>query len=347
MNYVGVDLHQKTSWFYVVDSQGKKLHSTNVTNTHSELKSYLHRIPKPFTLAVESTYNWYFFVDMTEQFAEKVYLANSYELKSFAKRHKKTDKIDARLIATVLQRGYLPVVTIADKKTRELREFLRYRMNLVRDRTRCISRLKSLLDKLGCNSFGDYTTYKALRSIEVGDVRGIYKDLIRRYREQIMELSKKIYETGKRLEAVCEEDVDISNLLTIPGIGYFSAALIKSEIIDISHFRSFNRLCAYCGLAPRVNISGNRISYGPLNVNRRKNLQWILLENAYHFIKGSWKREEKFERIKQRKGHNTAKVAMARDMLKIIYHVLKEKRSYYHSNKVEIQSVATAALPGV
>jgi len=151
----------------------------------------------------------------------------------------------------------------------------------------------------------------------------------------------------KAQEAVCEEDVDISNLLTIPGIGYFSAGLIKSEIIDISHFRSFNRLCAYCGLAPRVNISGNRIIYGPLNKNRRKNLQWILLENVYHFIRGSWEREERFERIKKRKGHNTAKVAMARDMLKIIYHVLKERRPYYRSKKVEIQSVATAALSGV
>jgi hypothetical protein len=47
---------------------------------------------------VESTHNWYFFVDLAEQYAEKVYLANTYELKAFAKRHKKTDKIDGRLI---------------------------------------------------------------------------------------------------------------------------------------------------------------------------------------------------------------------------------------------------------
>jgi transposase len=48
---------------------------------------------------VESTYNWYFFVDLAEQYADKVYLANTYELKAFAKRHKKTDKIDGKLIA--------------------------------------------------------------------------------------------------------------------------------------------------------------------------------------------------------------------------------------------------------
>ncbi len=58
-----------------------------------------------------------------------------------AKRHKKTDKIDARLIATILQKGFLPVVTIADKQTRQVRELLRYRMKLITDRSRNISRL--------------------------------------------------------------------------------------------------------------------------------------------------------------------------------------------------------------
>jgi len=102
MNYVGVDLHQKTSWFYVVDDNGKKLDSTNVINSTEQLKSYLEKIPGPFKLAVESTYNWYFFVDLAEQYAQEVFLANPFELKAFAKKHKKNDKIDARLIATVL-----------------------------------------------------------------------------------------------------------------------------------------------------------------------------------------------------------------------------------------------------
>ena len=145
----------------------------------------------------------------------------------------------------------------------------------------------------------------------------------------------------------------MSNLLTIPGIGPFSAALIKAEIIDISRFRSFNRLCAYAGLAPRVRISARKIYYGAPNTNRRKNLQWILLENVFHFIRASDKAQRQFERIKQRKGHNTAKVALARDMLKIIYHVLKERRPFYpdkegnKERKIRVQSVAATALYGV
>ena len=58
MYYVGVDLHKETSWFYIVDSEGTKIDSTNVGNRPEILKHYFEQIPKPFTLAVEAIYNW-------------------------------------------------------------------------------------------------------------------------------------------------------------------------------------------------------------------------------------------------------------------------------------------------
>ncbi|HLE24428.1 MAG TPA: transposase [Thermodesulfobacteriota bacterium] len=209
MNYVGVDLHQKTSWFYEVDSCGNKLDSRNVPNTEEDLKDYFGKIPKPFTLAVESTCNWYFFVDLAQQYAEEVFLANSYELKAFAKRHKKTDKIDARLIANVLHKGFLPAVTIADKQTRQIREIIRYRINIVRDRSRNVSRLKALLDKVGCHYSGDFTTYKGLRRIDTEGLPLIHVYLISRYGEQIIELGQRIHDIEKQILHITEKDIDI------------------------------------------------------------------------------------------------------------------------------------------
>jgi len=348
MYYVGVDLHKETSWFYIIDSQGKKVDSKNIINEPEILKKYFKQLPKPFTLAVEATYNWYYFVDLAEEYAQKVFLANSYELKAFAKRHKKTDKIDARLIAHILQKGFLPVVAIADQHTRQVRELLRYRMRLVMDRSRNIIRLKALLDKLGINSNGDFTTAKKLTSIPVKNTPHIYRILVKNYSERIQELTQKLKNTEKEVLSVSSNDFHMSHLVSIPGIGHFSAALIKSEIIDISRFASFNRLCAYAGLAPRVSASANKTFHGPLNKNRSKNLQWILIENVYHFIKAIPKMQDKYETLRKRKGHNTAKVALAREMLKVVYHVLKEQRPFYlDTKKSKIQSVAAPALSGV
>lgn len=309
MNYVGVDLHKRAAWFCVLDSNGNKISSVNISTNPAVLKQYFEEIPTPFTLAVETTYNWYFFVDLAREYAQEVFLANSYELKAFAKRHKKNDKIDARLIAAILQKGFLPVVTIADQRTREFRELLRYRMKLTTDRSRQIFRLKALLDALGMPAEGNFKTYKKLHQIETANLCGAYRKVIQGYGEQIESLNRRIFDLQKDMEPICQQDPDIVRLMQIPGLSYFSAALIKTEIIDISRFKNFNRLCAYAGLAPRVSASADKIHHGPLNKNRRKHLQWILLETAIHFIKALPEKKRRFQQIQKRKGHNTAKVA--------------------------------------
>lgn len=352
MYYVGADLHKEQTWFYVMDHNGAKIDSKSISNSLDSLKSYFMEIPTPFTLAVEATYNWYFFVDLAEQFAKKVFLANSYELKAFAKRHKKTDKIDARLIADILRKGFLPAVFIPDQATRSLKELLHYRINLVRDRSRNIFRLKNTLDKLGADYSGNFTTEKWLRAIPIDSFAPRYRHIISGYIEQIIRLNQELSRIKTYLRDELFEDKEIQNLITIDGLDYFSAALIKSEIVDINRFASFNRLCAYAGLAPKVSQSGDKAAHhGALMTNRRKNLQWILLEVVFHFIKASVERQTRYEELKERKGANTAKVIMARQMLKIIYHVLKEQRPYYQDDAVkqenQIQSVAAAALQGV
>lgn len=339
MYYVGVDLHKLTSWFCILDKQGNELLSTRLPNNIKTLKQFFQKIRKPFVVALETTYNWYYFVDLAQEYAKKVYLANAYELKAFAKRKKKNDKIDSRLIADLLQKGYLPVVTIADKETRQIRELLRYRMTIVKDRSRNIFRLKALLDKLGLNSTGDFTTYKRLKQIGNYKTTGSYSLVMQNHLEQITYQTQKISNMEKEIKALAENDPDIKLLLTIPGISYFSAALIRAELISIDRFKSFNRLCAYAGLAPRIACSGDKSYHGPLAKNRSKNLQWILIENVYHFIKALPEKQKRYNEIRKRKKVNIAKVAMARDMLKIIYHVLKEQRSFYYIKK-EIQLVA-------
>jgi len=344
MNYVGVDLHKERSWFYVMDENGRKISSKSISNELKVLKGYFKSIPKPFKLAVESTYNWYFFVDLAENYADKVYLANSYELKAFAKRNKKTDKIDAKLIADILRKGYLPTVYITGKKIRHLKEQLRYRMNLIKDRSRIISRLKALLDRLGYQANGDFTTNKALDKIDFTNTPLGYYSIINKHIEQLKWCREKIYACRKELEQEVKYDRDIVNLMSIPGLSFFSAALIKTEIADISRFKNFNRLCSYAGLAPRIHQSAKTLHNGPLSKNRCKNLQWILIETSIHFIHAMPGIAKKHEAIKKRKGYNTAKVSTARDMLKAVYVVLKQRRPFNVDKNKYIRTHAASAL---
>lgn len=132
MNYVGVDLHKKTSFFCILNEQGEKIMQKNLTNDPGALRDFIRTIPRPFSLAFESTFNWHFFADIVAEFTDSVFMAKPIELKSFAKQHKKNDKIDAHLRATVLYQGFLPTATIADQYTREVRELLRSRLTLAK-----------------------------------------------------------------------------------------------------------------------------------------------------------------------------------------------------------------------
>jgi transposase len=350
MYYVGIDLHKRTVWICVLDSQGRRVHSIRLHAGPNSLKAFFKEVPRPFRVALEATYNWYYVVDIAEQYAEKVYLANSYELKAFAKRHKKNDKIDARLIAWLLQRGDLPTVTIADRTTRSIRELIGYRMRLVTDKTRNIVRLKALLDKLGMVAEGNYNTKRNREKVRQLPLRAPYEVIVRGYLERIERLGEELKAIEKRIAERAKQDRDMVNLMSVPGLNFFSAVLIKTEVIDIERFHSFPRLCAYSGLAPRIHASGGHCYYGPLNRNRRKYLQWILLENVSHAMRKIPRLKRKYLAIKRRKGSNTAKVAVARDYLKLIYQILKEKRPWYPEEeyqRLKSQSAEAPALIGV
>jgi len=213
-----------------------------------------------------------------------------------------------------------------------------HRMSIVGERTRNTARLKSLLDRHGQMSTGDYTSLKCLNGIPVDKLSEPCRIAAENWIEQIVNLNAREYRIGRQLLAIAESDSDARNLESIPGIGSFGALLIKSEIGDINRFATFNRLCAYAGLAPRTFQSADKEYHGPLNKNRRKHLQWILIEGSHHFSKSSPDRTAKYEAIAKRKAPNVARVALARDLLKIVYRVLKDKRPYY------TRTVASLAL---
>lgn len=329
MYSIGIDLHKETAWYCVFDAQGHQVSHGSIPAHPASFKKFFSEVPGPFKMAVEATYNWYYVIDIAEEYAAEVYLADSFQTKAFAKKHKKTDKIDARLIGWLLHRGDLPTVAIPDKETRAKRELLRCRMRAVTDKTRDITRLKALLDKLGMDGRGDFNTRKRRAEIGRMDVPASYGEVVQSYLRRIEQLHAEVKTLNKELLAIAMQDEDVVNLMSMPGLGAFSALLVKTEIFDINRFRSFGALCAYSGLAPRVHSSGGHCYHGPLNTNRRKALQWILIENAYQTMRKIPRLERKYMAIKKRKGCNTAKVAVARDMLKIIYHILKEKRPFY------------------
>jgi transposase len=70
--------------------------------------------------------------------------------------------------------------------------------------------------------------------------------------------------------------------MTIPGVNYYSALLIKSEIGGINRFPSAKQLCSYAGIIPSTYASGDKVSHGHIIKQGSKWLRWILAEVVEH-----------------------------------------------------------------
>ena len=78
----------------------------------------------------------------------------------------------------------------------------------------------------------------------------------------IKSLNDEVNTVSKRILLLAKEDEIAKLLMTIPGIGYYSALLIISEIGDINRFPDSYHLCSYAGLVPSTHTSGGITYHG-------------------------------------------------------------------------------------
>ncbi len=149
-----------------------------------------------------------------------------------------------------------------------------------------------------------------------------------RYLRILSSIENEIKEIDKEIRHKCLENEETMLLTTIPGIGYFSALLIYSEVSDIKRFPNSKKLYSYAGLVPSVRQSGNKVITGKITKEGNRLLRWVLVQCAFVAVRNDEKFKNFYERIKQRKGSQKAIIATARKLLTVIYAVLRDKKPY-------------------
>jgi len=99
-------------------------------------------------------------------------------------------------------------------------------------------------------------------------------DPVESYLRLIDIFSGEIRVLSKELEGLAKDDGDVKLLMTIPGIGYYSALLVESEIGDIGRFPFAEKLCSYAGLVPSTYQSGGVVRHGNITKEGSRWLRW-------------------------------------------------------------------------
>lgn len=327
--YIGVDLHKKTCYMTVMDQAGVVSKQTEIKNDREEIDKFFKIYDKDSKVAVESTMNWIPFYEQVEKMGFKVVLSNPLMTKAVAAARIKNDKVDSKILAELMRTDFLPTAYIQPKEIRDLKELIRQRAVYVQMQTKIKNKIHSVLFKTGDkvpvkNLFGKGGR-KFLSELKVAPV---YRAELDRYLLTLDGFGLQIKGMEKDIALKAKADYDCKLLCTIPGVGPYTALMIKSEIGDIGRFGSSEKLCNYAGIVPSTYASGEKIRTGRITKRGSKWLRKALVDAVTSSCRNTNKISVFYKKLKKSKGTGKAKVAAARKLCSVIFAMLTDKQPF-------------------
>jgi len=329
MLYVGVDFHKNYSFITEMDKDGEVKDQQKIDNDRTILKGYLSKLPSDTKIAIEATCNWYYFYELAEEYDFDISLAHPLKTKAIASARLMNDKISSTTLAHLLRANLLPRAYIPDQETRDIREVLRTHAFLISMRTRIKNRIHAILLKNGVKCpYSDILGKKSLKWLNTLNFRVCYQEAIKSYIRLAEAFNGEIKLLKQTIESLAVDNKYARLLDTHPGISYYSGLLIASEIGDVNRFSNHGKLCSYAGLVPTMHASGGKIRRGHITKQGSKWLRWILVECSTHAVKKSSRYYSLYHRVAYKHGKGTARIAVARSMLRVMYYMLKYNTPY-------------------
>lgn len=293
----------------------------------------------------------------------KLVLANAAHIKNVPGR--KTDKKDARWIARLHRYGLVPSSFIPPRDIRDLRDLTRTRKKLTEEMTREKNRIQKVLqdgniklssvvsdvfgvsgnaiireliknEEICQNKLDSIVKGRLRKKMDIlvkaidGKLTAHHKFLLQFHLSHLDFLSDQLAGLDREISRKLEKYATEFGLLqTVPGLSEVATASIIAEIgVDMNQFPSEHNLCSWAAVCPGNNESAGKKKSGR---TRRGNnyLKTTLVSAAWaaSITKGT-AISVKFHNIARRRGKKRAIMAIAHQLLKDAYRIMKSKTPY-------------------
>ena len=337
MNYCGIDIAMKSSYIYITDQHGSKKTSGEIETTYMSLTKRLRPYLRGgLKIAIEAGNQTAWIYDCLVHLGAEVNVVSPAKVKLIAESRRKTDKIDAKILAELLRIDGLPEpVHMPGKETRSLRGLLVARRQLINARTKICNVVRGMLRQEGIQLASRYlATFKgwqALLEHEGYDCDHI-PAVLGAYYESFVALTRSIQAMDRQLAQRERNDSRAERLQTIPKVGRIASLSFLAAVDDVQRFSSSRKLVRYSGLCPTVRSSGDRTEYGSISREGRSELRAVWVQIA-HLVTMDRSRDTArlrrwFSKVAKCRGRKTAVVALARKLLTIAYRLLYDETDY-------------------
>ena len=364
----GIDVHKKSISVCVLPPVGnqtipvKEEKFRTFTRDLKRLRAWLLNC-QVTEIVMESTGQYWRAVwNILEEAFPHLVLVNPLYVKALQGR--KTDRLDARWLATRLERDDLKGSFIPPRDIRELRDLTRLRVHWLEDLNRIKNRIGQLceagnikISSVASDLFGK-SGRRMLTALVRGDrdpgwmadyalgtlrgkktqlelsLQGTFTThqrlLLGRMLKQVDELEPEIADLTAEIERrVARHEELIRRLDTIPGIDRITAWTVLAEIgTDMSVFGDARHLASWAAVCPGSRESGGKRMSGKTRKGNRY-LRRALCQSgwAVSHVKDSHL-SALYRRIRGRRGEQKAIMAVAHELLTIIFHVVRDGTVY-------------------
>jgi transposase len=326
----GLDLHSNNVMIGIINEDGKRVAHRKLECDLKQVTEFLKPLkPQLQSMAVESTFNWYWLVDGLRGQGYGIDLANPAKIEQYNGIKHVDDKDDAFHLAELQRLNILPKAHVYDPQLRPVRDLLRRRTLLVHQRTSLLLSFKSLYAR----TTGQALPLNETKRMEPKEAVKLYEhpanQLIAQVQvEHIEALSASVSRIEKTVLASAREIPLYDKLLTIPGIGKILGMTITMEVGDIKRFPSNGDFASYCRMVDARRLSNGKCKADNNQKCGNKYLSWAFVEAA-NFAR---RYNEACRRWYDRKAAKTSKVlatkALGCKLAKAAWHVMTHQRDY-------------------
>ena len=347
--YGGMDVHYKFSNVTFRDAGGRVVLRERLDHRdRSALRQQLRRWPPGTRVVMEASFGWGWLSDEMRAAGLEPQLSNCYKVEQMRKARglAKTNRKDADLLSL------LPAETepwwrvwLAPPEVRDRREWLRYRMSLVRLQTQTKNRIHAHFHRQGIyhefsDLFGSRGRQFLLALCATGRHAGgrmppgALSALAGQVR-LLFGLRGELAQVAVRLRGQLQRDALVQRLNGIPGFGLILSHVVAAEVGRIERFGNHRKLAAYAGLAPRSRDTGesdpSRAPLGRhLGTHCHRTLKWAFIEAAHGAVRKGGRWRAMFDRVTSggRKDRQRGYIKVARELVKVLYVVWSRGVTY-------------------
>jgi transposase len=314
----------------VINQDGKRVAHRKVDCNLHQVVQFLEPLkPQLQSMAVESTFNWYWLVDGLRAQGYPIDLANPAKIEQYNGIKHADDKDDAFHLAELQRLKILPKAHVYDPQLRPVRDLLRRRTNLVHQRTALLLSFKSLYAR----TKGQPLDLKDAKKMEPKEAPKLYTHPANQLIAQVQaEHIQALNKSALRLERAvleCAREIPLyERLLTLPGIGRILGMTITMEVGDIGRFKSDGDFASYCRLVDAKRLSNGKCKADNNQKCGNKYLSWAFVE-ASNFAR---RYDEQCRRWYDRKAAKTSSIiatkALGCKLAKAAWHMMVHQTNY-------------------